>query len=522
MAIQNDDQEDFQTLRDRASSKAEEILQRTHQILSEFEQLDKLHQSQRTAIPIPGQKILINNAKTEQTAAKRMLEELKSQSFAKADDDSGRLDTLEHILEKLECSNIFSLGTAWDLVKRCSGLEQLASKFSLHASVGPCPLCRGKKCPPKGRQNSKSIVYVDAVVNGGAEWLRIMGIDERRLLHEMAEMGWDWGAGEDGDAEDDDDDDYCDISVAEAVAQLVGAARANRHNYRPPRLHIVFTRIAEGNNPEIDRLIRKLRAMSKQGVDVRIDCANSDFLAAPPPTLETALRRLIAEDLSSVTPTVNLDCSILVALASDVTHCEMEIQPWHRTDVAVQIREEAELGGSLVKALYPALRSRRLVCTARAAQRFRDIVATIATPAEAARAEIILPKTAGGSNKTSEELVTELQALSVHPVDPDLRLPIEVVESDIPDDLTAAIQAGRLPSSANSVLAGLSELNRDIYLFGWLRRTTTVTANNALAKQIRLLVETHRTDDEEAGPSIWVFPFTRALATKGRPAGFGV
>jgi hypothetical protein len=517
MAIQGDDV-DLHTLVDRACNKAEDILRRTANLLSEHQQYDDLRQKHRTTILVPGQKVLLSSVKTEQAAAKRMLGELRG-PLPLDDSVSGSLETIEHICEKLECSNVYSLETAWDVVKRCSGVEQLTSRFSLHASLGqniPCPLCtsQGKRrCPPKGRQDNKSVVHVDAVVNGGAEWLRVMGIDERRLLHEMAEMGWDWSA-----EDESDDDGDCDVPVAETVRQLVAAARVNRLNYRPPRLHIVFTRIAEGSNPEIDRLIRKLRAIPRQGVEVQIDCSNSTFLKTPPPSLQTALQNLVAQDLSSITPTVNLDCSILVALASDVTHSDIDIQPWHRRDVVFQIREEAELGSSLVKSLYPVLRSRGLVCTARAAQRFWEIVDTIATTAEAARAEILLPK-AGGTEKTSEELVAELQALSDHPVDPNLRLPIDVVKADLPDDLTAHFEAKGLPKSAEFVSPILSELNRDIYLYGWVHQITTMTANNSLAKQIRLVVEEHRKDDDEAGPNIWVFPFTRALATKGRPAG---
>jgi hypothetical protein len=511
--------DDLHTLVDRACTRAEDIIHRTENLLSEYQQFSDLRQKHRTALPVPGQKILVNSAKTEHAAAKRMLEELQSPSDW--DDDAlGSLETVKNICEKLECSNVYSLETAWDVVKRCSGLEQLASKFSLHPSLGRCPLCQSngnRKCPPKGKQNSKSVVYVDAVVNGGAEWLRIMGTDERRLLHEMAEMGWDWGAGND---DSDDEDDDCDVSVIETVRQLVAAARANRHSYRPPRLHIVLTRIAEGSNSEIDRLIRKMRAIPRQGVEVQVDCANSHFLTSALPPLETALQNLVAEDLSGVTSTVNLDCSILVALASDVTHSDIDVQSWHRNDVVVQIREEADLDSSLVKALYPVLRGRRLVCTAKAAQRFWEIVDTIATKAEAARADVILPKSCK-LERTPEELVATLQALSVYAVEPGLLLPIEVVESDVPDDLGSELEARRLPRSAEFVRPILNELNRDIFMYGWLHGITTMTANNSLAKQIRLLVEEHRTGDDEAGPKIWVFPFTRALATKGRPAGWG-
>ncbi|OIW32942.1 hypothetical protein CONLIGDRAFT_156663 [Coniochaeta ligniaria NRRL 30616] len=534
MDRQNDEIETLQTLLDQACAKAEDILRRTASLLSEFlslrsvfQQCHDSHQRHSTVNGLPGLKGLVTSVTTEHAAVKRLLEELRAQLSAQDrstlstqdKDDFRRVETLKQTCERLDCSNIYSEEAAWDVVKRCSGLEQLASKFSLHTTIGPCSLCKGKKCPPKGKQDSKSVVHVDAVVNGGAEWLRIIGLGERRLLHEMAEMGWDWGASDESSGDDDDDD--CEVSVAVILRQLVAAARANRHNYRPPSLHIVFTRVAEGSDSEIDRLIRKLRSIPKHGVEIRVDCSNSEFLTSPSPPLETALRNLVTEDLSDITSTVNLDCSILVALASDVTHSAIEKQTWHRWDVASQIDEEKKVGSTLVKALYPVLRSRRLVCTAKAAERFWTIVDTLATATEAARAELILPK-AGNTEKTSEELLAELQTLSINPVDPNLRLPIEVVTPvDLTTegrDLATDNEPRRLPRSAELISTVASDLNRDIILYGWLHQITTVTANNSLAKQIRLLVEEQRTDDDQAGPSIRVFPFTRALATKGRPA----
>lgn len=522
MDHRDDESEALQTLRDKACAKAEDIVRRAADLLTQYQQFDDLRKIKGRAVVLPGRGFLVSAVTAEQVAANRILDELRRPLSVENQAEGGRLDTLEHICEKLDCANVYALETAWDVIKRCTGLEQLASTFSLHASVGQCPLCKGKKCPPKGKQDTKSVVHVDAVVNSGAEWLRIVGIGERRLVHEMTEMGWDWGAAD--ESSDVDSDEDCDIPMANIVRQLVAAARANRHDYRPPRLHIVFTRVAEGSNSEIDKLIRKLRSIPTQGVEVRIDCSNSKFLTDPPPPLGTTFQNLVAED-RNVTPTVNLDCSILVALASDVTHSDIEIQPWHRRDVVFQIREEREVGSSLVKALYPVLCSRRLVCTAKAAERFWTIVDTIATATEAARAEIILPK-AGSSEKTSEELVAELQTLSSHLVDAKLRLPIEVVETDALDHLAtnshdaAAADFGvmRLPRSVEVISSSLSDLNRNIYFYGWLYNITTVTANNSLAKSIRLLVEEQRTDDEEAGPRIWVFPFTRALATKGRPS----
>jgi hypothetical protein len=509
------DDDDVQTLLASVCAKAEEIIHRTASLLSEYQQYNDLRQKRHNEIQIPGQKTLVQSVKAEHIAFQRSLEELQSESFLKEYDESEALTRLRKIRSALQCSNVPSLETAWDIVKRCHGLDRLTYKFSRHASVGKCPICKGKKkCPPKGQQDSKSVVWVDAVVEGGAEWLRIIGIEEKRLLMHMAQGGWDWEA--DRDTEDEEMDEDSDISVVVTVRQLIEAALVNRHDYKPPRLRIMFTRIAEGSNSEVDRLIRHMRAMGKEGVEVEIVCANSDFLMTPPPALELALKNLIVDGTTDITPVVNLDCSILVTLASDVTHSHVEIQPWHRNDVSAQIREEMAEGSSLVKKLYPALRGKRLVCTAEACRRFRTIVATIATKDEAARTRIILPDPES-IQKTSVELVAELQALSAHPVDPGLLLPVEVVDHDYPETLDEIISLGKLPLSAKPVAADLSELNWDIFCYGWVEGITTVTANYTLAKQIVRLVEQGRTDAHEEGPMVWVFPYTRALATKGRP-----
>ncbi|RKU47776.1 hypothetical protein DL546_006274 [Coniochaeta pulveracea] len=510
-----DDDDNVQTLLASVCAKAEEIIQRTASLLSEYQQYNDLRQKRHNEIQIPGQKTLVQSVKAEHIAFQRTLEELQSESFLKEHDESEALTRLKKIRSALQCSNVPSLETAWDVVKHCHGLDRLTYKFSRHANVGKCPICKGqKKCPPKGQQDSKSVVWVDAVVKGGAEWLRIIGIEEKRLLMHMAQGGWDWEVG--SDSEDEEMDEDSDISVVVTVRQLIEAALVNRHEYKPPRLRIMFTRIVEGSNSEVDRLIRQMRGMGREGVEVQIVCSNSDFLMTPPPSLEVALENLMVDDTKDITSVVNLDCSILVSLASDVTHSHVEIQPWHRNDVSAQIREEEAEGSSLVKKLYPALRGKKLVCTAEAARRFRAIVATIATKDEAARTRLILPDP-GSLEKTSTELVAELQALSVHPVGSGLLLPVEVVDHDYPARMHEIMGTGKLPLSAKPVAADLSELNWDIFCYGWVAGITTITANYTLAKQIVRLVEQGRTEAHEEGPKVWVFPYTRALATKGRP-----
>ncbi|KAK1762561.1 hypothetical protein QBC33DRAFT_282130 [Phialemonium atrogriseum] len=540
MAHDDDNTEDLQVLAATATEKAEEMVRRADQLMAEFQQLNDLRQA-RGLVPVAaGQRSLRQVAGSEHAIFHKHLQDL--QGSADDDDDARKADLVKRLGVSLRCSNLPALEATWGVVKRCRGLESLVFAFSRHPAFGACSICkrppprgppdggavtgtkpRRKKCPPKNRQDPADLARVDAVVEGGTEWVRVLGISERSLLMHMAQGGWDWGAeeGEREREEEEDDDADCDVSVAVTVRQLVEAARANRHDYRVPRVHVVLTRVAEGRDAEIDRLIRLLRRGAGAGagaeVEVVVDCAGSAFLAAPPPPADEALRNLTDDGrLWGLTPTVNLDCTVLVTLASDVTHGRVEVRPWHSRETARQVVDELEQGSTLVRFLYPALRGRRLVCTRAAARRFGEIVDTIATPTEAARAAIIMGNPLSGpSGMSSPALVAELQTLSEHTVDPDLLFPIEVVDAKSPaDDIESYIRSGRLPQVAAPVLAEMSELNRDSHLYGWVQGVTTVTANLSLAKQIARLVEEHRTSDDEAGPKVWVHPVTRALAAK--------
>jgi len=526
----DDNTEDLQTLEATTIAKVEDIALKAKRLLAEYQQLNDIRESNGHGIA-PGLRLLVQSIASEDAAFQKHLQRLRSDVVSMDDDDKASF--LKRLAFTARSSNVPVLETSWGVIKRCRRLESLSFRFSRHTGSGPCPVCpkrAGGKCLPKGQQAAADVAQVEAVVEGGAEWIRIVGIGERRLLMHMAQGGWDWGeedgseSGSDqGGVGEDEEAEECDVSVAVTVRQLVEAARANRHDYRPPRVHLLLTRITEGSSDEIDRFIRLLRRLGRCGtgpaVEVVVDCANSDFLAVPPPPPAVAFQNLLPNELAGLTSTLNLDCTILVALVSDVTHSRVPPQPWYRGDVARHIADELERGSSLVRLLYPALRGRRLVCAPAAARRFRTIVENIGSPTEVARLAVILgPEGGEPTKKSCAALLEELQQLSENPVEPDLRLPIEVVElRGSVDDIPGAIAAGHIPAVAGPVLAEMTELNQEIYMLGWAEGWTSVTTNNTLAKLITRQVEEHRTHNDEAGPKIWVYRVLRALATKGRP-----
>ena len=537
---------DIQALMADLAAGLEAMVQRAEVILAELNQLTELRRARDKAV-VPGQKSLVHSVSGECTAFKPWIQRLRDtgSEINGVNEPGNHLQVhgiptwLKEAKEALRCSNVPANEATWDIVKRCNGLERFACRFSCHPEFGTCDVCtadwssksRGKtngaaevpQCPPRTKQKPADLTWVDAVVDGGAKWVRVVGTDEQRLLLHMAQGGWDWEA--DDGADDEETGGVAealqefDIPAVVTVRKLVQAARANRHNYRVPRVHIVFTRITEGRNADIDRLIYLLRCLGEtSGTHLTVDCADSDFLRIPPPPANIALQNLLVDELLDVTPTVNLDCTALIDLASDITHSDVEIQPWHRHDVVSQITSEREKGSSLVRFLYPVLRGRTLVCARAAAAHFRKIVGTMATPAEEARASILLPTEGAVSGEgPSTDLLDMLQALSKYPVDPDLRLPIKVVDEDVGATVSEAVASGRLPAVATAVAPALHALDRSIFFYGWVAGVTTITGNNTSAKQIVRLVEEYRTRDEEAGPKVYVCPITRALATKGRP-----
>ena len=139
----------------------------------------------------------------------------------------------------------------------------------------------------------------------------------------------------------------------------------------------------------------------------------------------------------TLTPTVNVDCTILLALVSDLSYYDAELilreaearAPGGKLHAAVirQLQKEVE-EQLLPKVLYPLLGDRDLVCTQEAATRMREIVRDIGTESEKERTAIVM---GDHSSEDAEDLHGKLNALATHAVPNTLRLPIKTVPADI-------------------------------------------------------------------------------------------
>ncbi len=417
------------------------------------------------------------------------------------------------IRKQLGATNIPGVEVRWGAIKKCRGIVSMGRHFQISSLPGTRPSKRDSCTEP---------ISVNAVVDDGARWLRILGTTERRLLLEMAAGGWDFG----NMSEDDVSDSLTDedgISVLRTVAELVEAARANplRHNYACPRIHVILTRVDEGKNSDIDLLIRKMRQLGSHSVSVTVDCANSPFCMAPTPPFKAVVARLLPNEPFDLTPTINIDTSILVALASDTSHQHVTTEAWRSVPQLVEIRREHEEPGRLLSIIFDVIRGRRLVCTREAAAMLRDMTKFIATPTEIARAAILVPREEDGCNAPKyspsqrRDLIQKLRHLSIHSIPDDLQLPIEVLdEAWGMERIQRAVKAGELPKVAERVVPEITTPTVSVFSYGWASGYMTITGNKAVRNQISHLIEQHKISDDERGPNVFAIGGSRSLHGK--------
>lgn len=424
------------------------------------------------------------------TDFKNELAFLKKIAGAKMDEDKAR-----HFIVS---SNLLYYEALWGAAKRATSLQAFRKYFYWDKKARNTT--KGKGGASKGKTNA----LADIVADEGAEWLRVSTLSEKRLLFDLAKLGWMNDSDSDEDMpdirEDDDDDDEDQVDIVKNARQLARAARANPIRGRPPKVRFVLTRIVAGKTKEIDNIIQKIRATG-----ATVQCAND---IPPTPTLKEVLPSLLVDrsQALSLSHTLNIDCTILLALISDISHHECSILDWYPGEVRAQIQEEAK-ENLLPTHLYPAIGSHRMATVQQAADQMNLIVQTLATDTEKGRADLLLGQ-GESATKTREELLSEWSALSSHAIPGGFQLPIRVVPVDM------SIMAVHLPAAAMKLYIELGALNRAIFLFGWAQGLTTLTANRGRARQIEAALNEHGLEEDETGPHIWLCGESRSLIAK--------
>lgn len=384
-------------------------------------------------------------------------------------------------------------------MKTCTSVRSMDHRFywKTAATKRNCRSSGGKKQVPIQNKTASSAL-VDIVAKNQLEWVKVYTATERNLIMEMARAGLAW----DDDSEEEDfeieDDDSRLLKLAKALHK---ASQANRIQYKAPHIRIVLPRVRAGYSKEVDRLLNHIRALG-----ITLQTAEQIPQA---PALVNCLSQLPVKTLhgfsvdllNSFTDVVNLDCTILIALISDMSHAQVAQRDWFNVYVTRQIEKEKE-ELFLPTVFWPLISLKKLVCTADCAQRLEEIVSTIGTESEKARHRLLMSPLSGTSR---EERVQEFQKHSIYEVPRELRLPITVV------NVTLAAMISKLPKSAEILSKTFLPLNQSVFFFGWVSGYTTVTTNGVRAKEIQKAVEMHRTSEEEAGPDIWLFHSVRSL-----------
>jgi hypothetical protein len=426
-------------------------------------------------------------------------------AFLKKIVNSGK--TEEKVRHFIVSSNLTYYEALWGAAKRSRGLQAFRKYYFWDRHKAPPRALKGLSLGKGGVGKGKTAALVDIVADEGREWIRVSTVSEKRIIFDLAKLGWV----NDSDSDDDDmpntstrstdwqdEDDEDQVDVVRNARELARAAQANPVRGRPPKVRFVLTRIVSGKMKEVDTIIAKIRATG-----AIVECAE-DIPPAQP--LQAVLDDLLVDRTRALSDTLNIDCTVLLALVSDISHKPCPILDWYPSEVQAQIKEEA--GENLLPThLYPAIGSHSMVCTQEAANQMNLIVDTLATDEEKRRCQLLI---AQGDCRacSSEELVAEWAGMSDHPVPAGFTLPIKVVPSQI-DTL-----AEQLPAAARKLQGEMSRLNASIFFYGWAEGITTLSSNRARARQIEHAINQHGLGDGESGPHIWLCGESRSLIAK--------
>ncbi|PGH19420.1 hypothetical protein AJ80_03920 [Polytolypa hystricis UAMH7299] len=482
------------------------------------------------------------------------------------EEEEPQMDEREsRLLHSLRSSNLQFYATVWRVAKmECRGLVAFSKRFYWHetrggrisaieqtkmkdgassSSVSP-PLPTSAKdgeadwdrlesefgdlaVSKKTGKSVKRSVLVDIVADDGEEWVKVSTITPNRLLFELAKLGWEapwdsahsdeekdesWNVTLQNDGSDDEDDN---IELIKLAIDMKKAASLIRVRYKHPRIRFVLPKVVEGQIPEIDNIINGIRkagaivecgTIATQNGSLDVDGTNDD---ASSQGLERFLPALLPNALPSLTSKLNVDCTLLLAMVSDLSHIRnIPPAPHHHRAILRQIEVEAKQP-LIPTEIWPTMGDKDLVCTEEAVMRMREIVDTIGTPTEKERTSILM----GDKEQNRKVLVSQYQKLSDYQVPADWKLPIKVVP--VQDEIERGLKDGRLPGVASKIANEISDINKSVFFYGWVTGVTTISSNRMVAKQIETLIEDNRFgDDDLAGPPVWLCDTARSLVGK--------
>lgn len=418
----------------------------------------------------------------------------------------------DRTVHTLRSSNLPFYTAVWDAAKTTPGLIAFTKRF-----YWDTPPTRSSK---RGRTPKKNCALVDIVAQDGQEWIKVSTVTETRLLFELAKAGWE---GADGASDSDDEDGLLvngleDCSIQDGVSTEHGDSRRNnrddepveivrqavdlrkaslahKSHYKHPSVTFILPKISQRPSADIVRILDSIRST---GATIHLGPSST------PSSLQSTFEKLVLDPFNNLTSTLNIDCTILLALVSDLSHCAATPEPWYHKAISRQI--EIETREQLLPSIFwPAMAGKELVCTQEAARRMREIVDTIGTESERRRSDLLIHPSNVRQEKSSEVLRNAFAELSHYDVPSHWKLPIKIVE-------TSDMDISRLPPVAGKVKTALTAINQSVFLYGWVMGWSTLTSNRTVAKQIEEIVEGE--EGEQMGPKIWLCGTARSLVGK--------
>ena len=454
---------------------------------------------------------------SELKVLERLATVAESSNSTYEDEDVGS-DT-DRIKHTLRSSNLRFLTTVWNMARRCRNVIALSRREYVGGTGG---------------HGGKGVI-VDVVADMGLLWIKIVTIGERKLLFDIAKEGWDeiW---DESDSEASNDTETAPnpsrlngsgvsdstagsvqtnqtdsgLPLVKMVKDIVSVTRTTKIRYRHPELLVYFPNFEENKlSAPVAKVIAMLRATG-----ATIHCGTGDIELANLPSLpqqnSDSFELMLPRTLPDLTPVLNIDCTILLALISDLSHLHLDEHDAHNEPLKRQLAGE-RARPLLPEILYPALAGRKLITSDLAAQRMWEIVNTLGTPGEKARADILFQQGPfASSDRIEKDLIDCLQEHSDHNVPAELRLPIEIINEVETKDNNA-------PQELLVLQPILSDINWSVTVLGWSRKVTTVTSNRAAAKQIEHMMQ--KLPEGILGPDIWVVDIACSLVGKERKRG---
>ncbi|KAL8916441.1 MAG: hypothetical protein Q9208_008507 [Pyrenodesmia sp. 3 TL-2023] len=475
---------------------AEDLVNRCHELLNELEAFQKYLQGCKQE-----EAVELKPFRNSIAAELKSLERLRT-----ANPDSDRT------VHALRSSNLPFHRAVWDTTKTCSGLVAFTKRF-----YWDTPPTRNSK---RSQGTKRRCALVDIVAQDGQQWIKVSTVTETRLLFELAKAEWegaDSGSESDGDGllvnglahttihnatskngqvpmcESKDEDER--VEIIRQAQDLQKAALAHKVHYKHPSITIILPKISKEPPPEIARILDTIRST---GATVHLGPV------ATPPDLQLAFRNIAPDPFANLTSMLNIDCTILLALVSDLSHNATTPEPWFNKAISRQIELEKQ-EQLLPSTLWPAMAGKDLVCTEEAARRMREIVDTIGTEGERERTELLILLPDQKQAKSADAVRHAFAALSNYTIPSDWILPVRVVDFNMND-------ISRLPPAAQKVKESLTLINQSVFLYGWTKDLATLTSNRTVAKQIEEIVEGE--EGEQIGPKVWLCSTARSLVGK--------